>query len=196
MTSIFRFQRSLCCIACVLVLNACATKSPVEQKVVTIEAVMEQANQASQVGQTELALTLLKDASVTFPADAAPWLRMAQMQYEAARYSEAIIDAQQVLARDPSNKFANSIVAVSGLRLSKRALSDLSLQNNLSGSLRTESQDLIKLLRESLGEAVLVPPAPRSKPVASSKPAARSLAKKRAARPVAESSANPFDALK
>lgn len=196
MTSIFRFQRSLCCIACVLAVSACATKPPVAQKVVTLDAVMEQANQASQDGQTELALTLLKDASVTFPTDAAPWLRMAQMQYEAGQYGEAIVDAQQVLARDPSNKFANSIVAVGGLRLSTRALSDLSLQNNLSGSLRTESQDLAKLLRASLGEAVLVPPASHSKPVARSKPAARSSAKKQAAKPLAQPSANPFDALK
>ena len=59
--------------------------------------------------------------------------------------------------RDPNDKLANSIIAISGLRLSTRALGDLSRQNNLSGSLRTESQDLAKLLRESLGEQVLVP---------------------------------------
>jgi thioredoxin-like negative regulator of GroEL len=179
----------LCTIACALALSACATKPAVVQKIATLEEVMAQANQASQAGNTDVALTLLKAAAVTFPTDTAPWLRMAQMQYEVGQYGEAIIDSQQVLVRDPSNKFANSIVAVSGLRLSTRALSDLSRQNNLSGTLRTESQDLAKLLRESLGEAVLVP-APRERP------AARSSARKPASRPAAESSANPFDALK
>ena len=191
MTPICRFQRSLCAIACALALSACATKPPVVQKIVTLEEVMAQANQASQAGNADAALTLLKEATATFPADTAPWLRMAQMQYEVGQYGEAIIDSQQVLVRDPSNKFANSIVAVSGLRLSTRALSDLSRQNNLSGSLRTESQDLAKLLRESLGEAVLVPP-----PSPRERPAARGSARKPAARPAAESSANPFEALK
>jgi hypothetical protein len=54
--------------------------------------------------------------------------------------------------RDPNDRLANSIIAVSGLRLSTRALADLSRQNNLSSSVKTESQELAKLLRESLGE--------------------------------------------
>jgi hypothetical protein len=189
MTYTGKFQRLFCGTACVLTLSACMTAPPAVQNVATIDEVMAQANKASQVGNTDGALTLLEAAAVTFPTDPAPWLRMAQMRYEVGEYGEAIIDSQQVLVRDPSNKFANSIVAVSGLRLSTRALSDLSRQNNLTGSLRTESQDLAKLLRESLGEAELVP-APRARP------AARRSVRKPVSRPAAPSSANPFDALK
>ena len=47
-----------------------------------------------------------------------------------------------------------------------KALADLTRKNNLSGTVRTEAQDLAKLLRNSLGEEVLVPasrPAPCSR---------------------------------
>lgn len=184
MTLICKSLRLLCCTVCTLVLSACVT-APALEKVATIDQVMAQANQASAAGKADVALTLLKNASVIFPADIAPWLRMAQIKYEASQYGAAIIDAQQVLVRDPSNKVANSIVAVSGLRLSTRALSDLSRQNNLSASLRTESQDLAKLLRESLGDI-----APRDRL------AARRSALKAVLKPAPDSNANPFGALK
>ena len=43
------------------------------------------------------------------------------------------------------------------MRVSTKALADLSAQNNLSGSLRSEARELAKLLRTTLGEDVLVP---------------------------------------
>ncbi len=187
MTSICKFLRLLCCTACVLVLNACVTAPPAAEKVATIDQMMAQASQASAAGKPDIALTLLKDASVIFPADTAPWLRMAQIKYEAGQYGAAIIDSQQALVLDPSNKVANSIMAVSGLRLSTRALSDLNRQNNLSASLRIESQDLAKLLRESLGDPVLV---------SRERPAARRPARKPVSVPAPVSNAHPFGALK
>lgn len=117
---------------------------------------------------------------------------MAQTRYEAGQYGDAIISAQEVLVRDPADKLANSVIAISGLRLSTRALADLSRQNNLSGPLRTESQDLAKLLRESLGETVLVP-APAAAQ-ARDKPPVRPPRKGQGK--TADSSANPFDGLK
>ncbi len=51
---------------------------------------------------------------------------------------------------------ANSIAAVSGLRVASKALAELTRKNNLSGNVKTEAQDLAKLLRTSLGEDVLV----------------------------------------
>ena len=41
--------------------------------------------------------------------------------------------------------------------MTSKALSDLSQKNNLTGNVRTEAQDLAKLLRTSLNEDVLVP---------------------------------------
>ena len=153
---------------------------------------MGKAAAADSAGQKEAAIALWRQAAGAYPADKDPWIKIAQTRYDAGQYGEAIVNAEEVKVRDPNDQLANSIIAISGLRLSIRALSDLRSQNNLSGSLRTESQDLAKLLRESLGEQVLVPPAPRAR---AATPATRTPARK-GAKPTTDTSANPFDALK
>ena len=177
MSTSIHFRRLLGGAACILALSACTTAPVVKvpEAVPTIAEVMGK-------------------AAAAYPADKDPWTRMAQTKYEAGQYGEAIVNAQEILVRDPNDQLANSIIAISGLRLSTRALSDLSRQNNLSGSLRTESQDLAKLLRESLGEQVLVPPA-RDK---TAQPPARNTTtvKKGGKQPAREPKADPFDALK
>ncbi|MCX7290812.1 hypothetical protein [Janthinobacterium sp.] len=182
----------LAAIACALTLSACGTTPPAKPPVVavppTMEEMMSKAAQAASSGSNEAALGLWQQAATAFPADKQPWVRMAQTRYEAGQYGEAILNAQEVLVRDPADKLANSVIAISGLRLSTRALADLSRQNNLSGPLRAESQDLAKLLRESLGESVLVPP-PEKAP-------ARPPRKQPSKRTADEGSANPFNALK
>jgi hypothetical protein len=126
---------------------------------------------------------------------------MAQMRFDAGNYGEAIVDALEALERDPDDTLANSIVAVSGLRVSSKALADLTQKNNLSGTVRSEAEDLAKLLRSALGENVLVPPgttraivrgAPRARPAA----AAAAPAPAPAPRQSAAASSDPFGALK
>jgi tetratricopeptide (TPR) repeat protein len=191
----------LLCISSIVLLSACAdmSKKVVETPVpASLDSMLAQAATASSSGQPEKALTQLQAAKSAYPADKKPWLQMAQINFDRSNYGQAIIDAQEVLQRDPSDKLANSIVAVSGLRLSTKALADLSKQNNLSGTVRTEAQDLAKLLRESLGESVLVPVAPKSAPVAkrstSTKPEA--VAAKPVAVEVKKADSNPFSSLK
>jgi predicted Zn-dependent protease len=176
------------------VLSACSTAPKVvEVPKPSMGDLMAQATQAASSGQKEQAVTLWKQTAAAFPAEKTPWVSIAQARYDAGQYGEAIVSAQEALVRDPNDQVANSIIAVSGLRLSTRALSDLSRQNNLTGPLRTESQDLAKLLRESLGETVLVPPQPA--PVATPQRAPSRTAKK--APPKREApSADPFSALK
>lgn len=194
MTDISQLLRTLAGVACALSLAACTTAPKIPAPV--MEDMLAKATQAAGTGQKEQAVALWKEAAVAFPVEKTPWINIAQTRYEAGLYGEAILAAQEVLVRDPNDKLANSIIAISGLRLSTRALGDLSRQNNLSGSLRTESQDLAKLLRESLGETVLVPPAPAAPAAAPSRPV-RNAARKAAAKAVAgESSADPFSALK
>jgi hypothetical protein len=84
---------------------------------------------------------------------------MAQICYEAGDYGQAIVNAQQALHRDPDDMVAHSVAAVSGLRVASTALADLTRKHNLAGTVRSEAQDLAKLLRASLGEGVLVPEA-------------------------------------
>jgi tetratricopeptide (TPR) repeat protein len=186
--------------SCAVILAACNTVPQVpEIPKSTVGALMEKASQAAASGQKEQAVTLWKQAAAAFPAEKAPWVSIAQTRYDAGQYGEAIVSAQEILVRDPNDQLANSIIAISGLRLSTRALADLSRQNNLSGPLRTESQDLAKLLRESLGETVLVPPQPAqasAAKAASNTARGGTPAKKGAAKARQESSADPFSGLK
>lgn len=151
------------CVASLLLLTACATDGASvraeKPQAATLDRALADADAALAAGQTDKAHTILKSAAVNYPADKTPWLHMAQIKFDRASYGEAIMNALEALQRDPNDKLGNSIVAVSGLRLSTKALSDLSQQNNLNGSLRSEAQDLAKLLRTSLGEEVLVPSA-------------------------------------
>ena len=174
----------LSCVATLLLLSACATDGggmrADKTTAVTLEHALAEADTAVAAGQPDKAQAILKNAATSYPADKTPWLHLAQLKFDRASYGEAILDAQEALQRDPLDKLGNSIIAVSGLRLSTKALADLSQQNNLNGSLRSEAQDLAKLLRSSLGEDVLVPPAnahrpapPARKPVAAASPAGK-----------------------
>jgi hypothetical protein len=156
-------KRLMPSIVCVAILSACASGgqgSGSAPKVATVAAAMAEAEAAVMAGQRDKAYTILKGASSAFPTDKAPWLRMAQMRFDSKNYGEAIVNALEALQRDPDDTLANSIAAVSGLRVTSGALGELSHKNNLTGNVRTEAQDLAKLLRTSLGEDVLVPPGP------------------------------------
>lgn len=180
---------------CALALSACST-APVKPAAPAappkLADLMGKAAAADSAGQKEAAIALWRQAAGAYPADKDPWIKIAQTRYDAGQYGEAIVNAEEVKVRDPNDQLANSIIAISGLRLSIRALSDLRSQNNLSGSLRTESQDLAKLLRESLGEQVLIPAPPPPRKAATPAPTRSA---RKGAKQAAES-ADPFGALK
>ena len=122
---------------------------------------------------------------------------MAQIRFDASQYGEAISHAQESLARDPNDTLAYSILAVSGLRVASKALADLTRKNNLQGSVRSEAQDLAKLLRTSLGEEALVPGARgKGKEAAPKRVGATAPAPASAPRASASASSDPFGALK
>jgi predicted Zn-dependent protease len=182
--------------ACVALLSACATTGEATGSVpkgTTMAASVAAADAAVAAGQPEKAYAYLQSASLAFPTDKTPWVRMAQMRFDSRNYGEAIVTALQALERDPDDTLANSIAAVSGLRVSSRALGELTRKNRLNGDVKTEAQDLAKLLRSSLGEDVLVPgvkpkPVPRARPNGATTAAAAPRA--------GSSSSDPFDALK
>lgn len=195
MTTLTTLFRTVAATVLAATLSACAT-APKLPPTPQLTDLLSQAAAAATVGEKEKAVTVWKQAAAAYPADKAPWSSIAQTRYEAGQYGEAITAAQEVLVRDPNDKLANSIIATSGLRLATRALADLSRQNNLSGSLRTESQDLAKLLRETLGETVLFKdPVPKRAEQDKVK-----VATSRKARAGSDSdkasAANPFDSLK
>lgn len=166
---------------------------------VAISNAIAQADAAYKTNQTDKATALLKQAATAYPADKMPWVRMAQAKFDSANYSEAIVNAQEALKRDPKDKVANSIIVVSGLRISTKALADLRSQNEISGSLRSEVQELAKILRESLGKSELV--SMRHKPVryktAKAKKSEAQITRSPAkSAGVSAGAANPFSALK
>ncbi|MEO7495553.1 MAG: hypothetical protein ABIT83_06490 [Massilia sp.] len=201
MPPFFNATRSLAATACALSLAACSTAPVAPPPTPKLQDLLTQAAQAAGAGQKEQAIKLWEKTAVAYPADKAPWASIAQTRYEAGQYGDAIVNAQEVLVRDPNDQVANSIIAISGLRLSTRALGELSRQNHLSGSLRTESQDLAKLLRESLGETVLVPvaAAPVVKPTVTAERPRATVSKKTGGAKASNdggSSADPFSVLK
>lgn len=182
--------------------NTQTKPSPEDEAKNTLESGVAQANTAQAEGKTDEAVSVLKVVASRFPADKTPWVRIAQIRFDAGDYSDAIVNAQEALKRDPADKVANSIVTVSGLRLATKALGDLRSQNALNGSVKTEAQDLTKILRESLGENTLVPPPAK----AAAAPRARGKVARKAA-PAADADAgngssgggsgpNPFGNLK
>lgn len=191
----------------VSLLGACAAPSKnivVDAPKATIESSIAEANAAQAAGNPDQAVGLLRAAASQFPTDKTPWLRIAQIKFDSGNYGEAIINAQEALQRDPTEKVANSIVTVSGLRLATKSISDLRSQNLLSGTVKSEAQDLAKILRENLGENILVPtstiaqpPRIRSQNATAAKPAST------AAKPVSpirkpadDEKSNPFGGLK
>lgn len=160
------FKHLLCSLACAILLAACASARPPAPRKpgVTVAALMADAETEIKAGNKEQGVMLLKTASAAFPANTAPRLRMAQVQFDWHNYGEAIFHAQEVVDRDPDDLVAHSILAVSGLRVASKALTDLAAKNNMAGSVRAEAQDLAKLLRANIGGDIIPavqPPAPK-----------------------------------
>lgn len=185
------FQRVIPSVLCVAALAACATTSQ-PAKPPTMASMMSEADAAVMGGKSDKAFTVLKAAGNAYPADKAPWLRMAQMRYDSKDYGDAIVNALAALERDPDDTLASSIVAVSGLRVSSKALADLTQANNLSGSVRSEAQDLAKLLRSALGEKELVPEQTTRSIAHGKEPPKRTAS----AQPRPAAGSDPFGALK
>lgn len=212
-------------IFCALAACSTAPKQPEPGSTAAAEKMAESliaADQAQKLGKTEEALAQLDTASKVDPASKQPWLRKAQIHFDARQYGPAITAAQETLQRDTTDLTAKSILAVSGLRVSALALEQLRKANEVNGSARTEAESVAKLIREALGEPILVPPVAASasdakparaarrasvpRPVATTPaPVVASAAKTPAAPPVAAPNAappaaggrnNPFGALK
>jgi hypothetical protein len=153
------FHSSLVTLACVAVLAGCASAPPAAPPAPpTLAALMAQAEAAVAAKQETRAIMLFKQASQAYPGDKSSWLRMAQVSFDCESYGDTITYAQAASALDPNDMKALSLVAVSGLRVSSRALSDLSQKNNVTGTVRMEAQNLAKLLRTSIGGDIIVPP--------------------------------------
>jgi outer membrane murein-binding lipoprotein Lpp len=130
------------------------------------------AEKALKAGHVDQAMTQLDAAIKADPATKVPWLKRALIHFDAREYGHAITQAQEVLQRDVNDLTAKSILAVSGLRVSAAALDQLRKVNEVSGSTRSEAESVARLIREALGEPILVPAVPVASPSDAVKPAA------------------------
>lgn len=136
------------------------------------------ADKAHSQGKTDQAFDELAAASDLDPASKLPWLRKAQIHFDARMYGQAITEAQEALQRDNTDLTAQSILAVSGLRVSADALDQLRKVDEVKGSTRSEAESVAKIIRDALGEPILLPPT-----AAGNADKAASKSKSRAARP-------------
>lgn len=159
-------RRGMCCAAVAFVLSAlvACSSAPKKDDLVAKLAVQEQVNEhlaaadkAHKAGQTDQAMEQLDAAIKADPATKLPWLKKAQIHFDARLYGQAITEAQEVLQRDVNDLTAKSILAVSGLRVSADALEQLRKVNEVNGPTRNEAESVARLIREALGEPILVP---------------------------------------
>lgn len=155
-------------------------------------------------GNQEEAVKVLGDLAKKNPGRKEPWVRMAKVYFDAENYAQAIVASEEALQRDTTDRTAKSIRAVSGLRVATQSLFDLRSDVELKGNARSDAVGLAKVMRETLGEDVLVPPAEleaRKKREAAMRAKPRPLPKKtegtsEASPAAAASGANPFSVLR
>lgn len=169
-------RRGMCCAVLISLLSALAacSSAPKQDSAAAQLAVQQKVNErlaaadeALKSGHQDLAVEQLDQAIKTDPAAKQPWLKKAQVYFEGRQYGLAITAAHEVLQRDVSDLTAKSILAVSGLRVSADALEQLRKVNEVKGSARNEAESVARLIREALGEPILLPvaqPAPITKP--------------------------------
>lgn len=164
----------------IAILAGCASTGPAPAaKPVPMAASLADADAAARSGHPDQAYAILKGAASANPTDKTPWLRMAQMRFEDKNYGEAIVTGLEAIERDPDDMLAYSLVAVSGLRVSSKALNDLTQKNGFSGSVRSEAKDLANLLHTTLGGPIVpTKSAPSTPRAAAPKPPAAAAASK------------------
>jgi Tfp pilus assembly protein PilF len=147
-------------------LSACSSVPNAEEAAIEKQALQEkvdakvtEADVALKAGNVDQAMGALDEAMKLDPSAKQPWLKKAQYHFEKRQYGVAITEAQEVLQRDVNDNTARSILAVSGLRVSAEALDQLRKANEVTGSARTEAESVARIIREALGEPILVPPA-------------------------------------
>ncbi|WP_333857308.1 tetratricopeptide repeat protein [Denitromonas sp.] len=141
--------------------QACATKPlPLSQEAFTSAMEVSGIKVDALVGESKVseAVGLLAKMAEDNPAQKEPWVRMARIHFDAENYGRAIVAADEALQRDSTDLAAKGVRAVSGLRVATQSLAELRDDTNLKGSARADAVSLAKVLRDTLGEDVLVPP--------------------------------------
>lgn len=194
-----------------VLLSGCANQN-VQQPKVDFSELMTQSSLSVdsllEKGNQDDAVKMLTDLAAKNPGRKEPWLKMAKVHFDAENYAQAIVAAEEVIQRDADDREAKTIRAVSGLRVAAKSLNDLKDDVELRGDAHSDALGLAKVMRETLGEDVLVPPVEskkkkrrrvsviRPKPVAPVAPVENGSQPAPSAPAASGGAGNPFGALK
>lgn len=182
---------------------ACATggksKPPAENYDTLISAAEDKVASVDLAG----ALQAFESAAKADSTRKEPWVRLAQLNFDTGNYGRAIVAAEEVLLRDPTDKVAESVLTLGGFRVAAQSLQRLQSSGALtSESAQREARELATLMRETMGPEIAgVPepaprqarrPAPRRQSTPARAPAA---APASAPAPARKPTTNPFDKL-
>lgn len=155
-------------LAIAALLTACAAPPAEPPAPPPLDEQMRQAELARSQGAHGQARALWQQATRDHPTSKQPWLQLAGDHARAGEHGSAIAAAQEAAQRDPADREAQALLALSGLRIATTALAGLREHpDGLPGTARGEATTLTRLLRDTLGEpAPPPPPAPVPKPKA------------------------------
>lgn len=170
-----------------LVVTGCAS-SPQKGKGLSFEDAMSNAEAKVGAGNQEAAITAFEDVTKLAPTRKEPWVRIAQLQFDRGQYARAIVAAEEVLQRDPSDLVADGVITVAGLRVASQSLNKLQGRGVLvSESAKQEAKTLEKSLK-SIADKDELASNEKEKPV---KRVKRSTGRKAVSADVAEAPAKP-----
>ena len=162
--------------------------------IVSMDEWMARGDAAVQEGDHTKARDAWRAAAKDYPTAKQPWLKLSEDYFNAADYGNAVLAAQEALQRDPHDRLANSVLAVSGLRLTAGSLAALRDDGAYAVGSRDEAVAVTHSLREALGEPVLVPPPDNGPTRRHTAKATRAAARASDAAPVATAPATPMPA--
>lgn len=162
-------------LAAAALLVACAAPPAAPPAPPSLDEQMRQAEQARSQGAPGQARALWQQAARDHPTSKLPWLQLAEDHARAGEHGSAIAAAQEAVQRDPADREAQGLLALSGLRIATTTLAALREHpDGLPGTTRGEASTLTRLLRDTLGEAAPPPPPaapPKPRPRAARAPA-------------------------
>lgn len=152
-------------LACLLIASAllggCATQPAESSRATpTLDAFARDADAELAKGNRDQAVAVLTQSARSYPTSAAPWLKIANIWFDAANYPSAILAANEALQRDAASQEAKSLLVVGGLRVAAGAVAGLRPTPGVGSNVRSEAETLTNSLRAAIGETTLVPALP------------------------------------
>lgn len=144
-----------CLVAATLLVSLTACVSNPKKGGGNYSQLIGQAEADVSAGRIEPALAAFNEAAKADPTNKEPWVRSAQLAFDAGNYGRAITAAEEVLRRDPADLVADSVLTVSGLRVAVQSLQRLQANGALatSDTARKEAEQLASALRSTMGES-------------------------------------------